>query len=60
MLGVLADNHDLALTLDDLALLADRLHGRTNLHVLVPPLLMYDAEGEEVSLHHPEKIIGRD
>ena len=38
MLGVLADHHDAAFTLDDLALFADRLHGRTNLHVLLPPV----------------------
>ena len=32
MLGILADNHDLALATNDLALFADRLDGRTNLH----------------------------
>ena len=32
MLGVLADNHDLALALDDLALLAHGLHGRSYFH----------------------------
>ena len=37
MLGVLADHHDLALAANDLALFADRLHRRTNLHVLLPP-----------------------
>ena len=33
MLGVLADNHDAALALDDLALFADGFHRGTNLHV---------------------------
>lgn len=32
VLGVLADHHNSAATLDDLALLADRLDRRTNLH----------------------------
>ena len=57
VLGVLADDHDLALALDDLALFADRLHGRTNLHVLVPPQLMYVVEGAEVGFKHPGKIV---
>ena len=39
VLGILADNHDLALAANDLALFADRLHGRTNLHVLLPPVV---------------------
>ena len=39
MLGILADHHDLALAADDLALLADGLHGRTNLHALLPPVV---------------------
>ena len=33
MLGVFADNHDLALALDDLALLAHGLNGRSNFHL---------------------------
>ena len=33
MLRVLADNHDLALAADDLALLTDRLYRRTYLHI---------------------------
>ena len=37
MLRVLADNHDLALAADDLALLADRLYRRSYLHVILPP-----------------------
>ena len=57
MLGILADDHDLALTANDLALFADRLHRRTNLHVLVPPQLMYVVEGAEVSFEHPRKIV---
>ena len=32
VLGVLADNHNAALALDDLALLAHGLHGRSNFH----------------------------
>ena len=32
MLGVFADNHDLTLALDDLALLAHGLNGRSNFH----------------------------
>ena len=32
MLGVLADHHDLAVTLDDLALFADFLHRRSDFH----------------------------
>ena len=39
MLGILADDHDAALALDDLALFADRLDGRTNLHALLPPVV---------------------
>ena len=38
VLRIFADDHDLALTANDLALFADRLHGRTNLHVLLPPV----------------------
>ena len=37
MLGVFADNHDAALALDDLALFANGLHGRTDFHVGLPP-----------------------
>ena len=33
VLGVLANNHDFALALDDLALLAHRLHGRSYFHL---------------------------
>ena len=33
VLRVLADNHDTALALDDLALFADGLHGRSHFHV---------------------------
>ena len=32
MLGVFANNHDFALALDDFALLAHGLHGRSNFH----------------------------
>ena len=37
VLRVLADNHNLALTANDLALLADRLYRRSYLHVILPP-----------------------
>ena len=37
VLRVLADNHNLALTANDLALLADRLYRRAYLHVILPP-----------------------
>ena len=33
VLGVLADDHDLTFSLDDLALLADRLYGRLHFHL---------------------------
>ena len=38
MLRVLADNHDFAFSLDDLALLADLLYGWFNLHFIIPTL----------------------
>ena len=38
MLGVLADNHDFTFSLDDLALFADLLDGRFNLHCVIPYL----------------------
>ena len=34
MLGVLTDNHDSALALDDLAFFAHGLHGRSNFHTV--------------------------
>ena len=34
VLGILADDHDFALALDDLALLAHGLHGRSDFHLL--------------------------
>jgi hypothetical protein len=37
VLGVLADDHDFALALDDLALLAHGLHGRSDFHFVIPP-----------------------
>ena len=33
MLGILADDHDFAFSLDDLALFADLLNGRFHFHV---------------------------
>ena len=38
MLGVLADNHYFAFSLNDLALLADLLYGWFNLHFIIPTL----------------------
>ena len=38
VLGVLADDHDLAFSLDDLALFADLLYGWFNLHYIIPYL----------------------
>ena len=38
MLGVFADNHYLAFSLYDLALLADLLYGWFNLHFIIPTL----------------------
>ena len=43
MLGVLADHHDLALALDDLALFTNRLHRRPDLHVQLPPCSRFSA-----------------
>ena len=40
MLGVLADNHDFTLALDDLALFAHGLHGRSNFHFFTSYLLL--------------------
>ena len=37
VLRVLADNHNLALAADDLALLADRLYRRSYIHDILPP-----------------------
>ena len=37
VLGVLADNHDGAFSLDDLALFTDFLNGRSDFHVLTFP-----------------------
>ena len=39
VLGILANDHDAALALDDLALFADRLDRRTNLHWVFPPCI---------------------
>ena len=40
MLGVLANNHDFALALDDLALLAHGFHGRSDFHYFTSYLLL--------------------
>ena len=37
MLGVLADHHDAAFTLDDFALFANGLNGRSDFHFQIPP-----------------------
>jgi hypothetical protein len=37
MLGVLADDHYMAVSFDDLALFADLLYGRLNFHFLSIP-----------------------
>ena len=41
MLGVFADNHDFAFSLDDLAFLADLLNGWFYLHCSTIPFLLY-------------------
>ena len=41
VLGVLADNHNAALALDDLALLAHGLNGRSNFHFISSYLLLH-------------------
>ena len=43
MLGVLADNHYFAFSLDDLAFLADLLNGWFYLHCSTIPFLLYSA-----------------
>ena len=40
MLGVLADDHDLAVSLDDLALFANRLYGSSYFHFFLLRLLI--------------------
>ena len=40
VLGVLADDHDFAMALDDLALFAHGLYGRSDFHVYPPYLLL--------------------
>ena len=39
VLGVLANDHDAAFALDDLALLANGLNGRSYFHLKLPPLI---------------------
>ena len=40
VLGVFANNHDFSLALDDLALLAHGLHGRSDFHVFTSYLVL--------------------
>ncbi len=49
VLGVLADDHDFALALDDLALLAHGLHGRSDFHLLY--LLLFLLSACETAFH---------
>ena len=37
MLGIFTDNHHVAVTLDNLALVADLLYGRFYFHSILPP-----------------------
>ena len=63
MLGVLADNHDFALALDDLALLAHGLHGRSYFHLLYLLLASpHDAAaGDVIGGHlHRDLVAGKD
>ena len=65
MLGVLADDHDFALALDDLALLAHRLHGRSDFHLLYLLLLLASpgdaAAGQIVGRHLDRDLVpGKD
>jgi hypothetical protein len=63
MLGVLADDHDFALALDDLALLAHGLHGRSDFHLLYLLLASpHDAAaGDVIGRHlHRDLIAGKD
>jgi hypothetical protein len=63
VLGVLADDHDFALALDDLALLAHGLHGRSYFHLLYLLLASpHDAApGDVIGGHlHRDLIAGKD
>ena len=63
MLGVLADYHDSALSLDNLALFAHGLHGRSYFHVDKPPLLSTpgnSAAGQVIGRHlHCNLVTGQ-
>ncbi len=63
MLGVLADHHDFTLALDDLALFAHGLHGRSYFHLLYLLLASpHDAAaGDVVGRHlHRDPVAGKD
>ena len=46
MLGILADDHDTAFSLDDFALLANLFHGRFYFHVITPFLSLFFSPGD--------------
>ena len=63
VLGVLADDHDFTLALDDLALLAHGLHGRSDFHLFFLLLASpHDtAAGDVIGRHlHRDFIAGKD
>ena len=41
VLRILADDHYVAVTLDDLALFADLFYGRLNFHSIIPPFFLF-------------------
>ena len=50
MLGVFADNHYFAFSLDDLALIANLLYGWFNLHFIIPTLSLLLCTPSDTSL----------
>ena len=50
MLGVLADNHNFAFSLDDFALIANLLYGWFNLHFITPTLSLLLCTPSDASL----------
>lgn len=51
VLGILADDHYMTMTLDNLALFADFLYGRLYFHSILPPFLFYRAEPQTFYIH---------